>query len=104
MKPAVVVATHAPFQTDHFFIINRQLRLTAAHPVLAGGKWVAVGDLKVGDHVTDSRGFVQPILSIEEVDDIAPTYNFQVSGGTYVAGGIVVHNKENCSHFMQYPN
>jgi hypothetical protein len=104
MKAAVVVATHIPFETDHFYIINRKIRMTEAHPVLAGGKWVAVADLKVGDHLTDSRGLVQPILSIEEVDDVAPTYNFQVSGGTYVAGGIVVHNKENCEHFQQYPN
>jgi hypothetical protein len=29
-------------------------------------------------------------------------YNFQVAAGTYVAGGIVVHNKPNCTQFIQY--
>ena len=103
MKPAKVVAVHAPFETDHYFIINGKIRMTEAHPVLSRGKWVLVGELKVGDALTDSKGHTQVILSMEEVDEIAPTYNFQVSGGTYVAGGIVVHNKENCEHFMLYP-
>ena len=103
MKPAKVVAVHAPFETDHYFIINGKIRMTEAHPVLSRGRWVVVGELKVGDALTDSEGHTQAILSIEDVDEIAPTYNFQVSGGTYVAGGIVVHNKENCEHFMLYP-
>jgi hypothetical protein len=104
MKPAVVTATHAPFETDHYYILNGTIRMTEAHPVLSGGKWVAVADLRIGDPVTGSRGNVQRIFSMEEVHDGAPTYNFQVSGGTYVAGGIVVHNKENCEHFQQWPD
>jgi pretoxin HINT domain-containing protein len=104
MKPAAVVATHAPFETNHYRILNGNLRLTEAHPVLMNGRWVNAGDVKVGDALTDLRGHAVRIISIEEVNDSAPTYNFQVSTGTYVAGGIVVHNKENCEHFMQYPS
>ena len=60
--------------------------------------------MKVGDSLTNSRGHLETIVSIEEINDSAPTYNFQVSTGMYVAGGIIVHNKENCEHFMQYPD
>jgi intein/homing endonuclease len=104
MKSAVVVAVHAPFETERYYVINGNIRITETHPVLSRGGWVDVGDLEVGDPLTDSRGHAQTIFSIKEVDETARTYNFQVSGGTYVAGGIVVHNKENCEHFMQYPN
>jgi len=104
MKPGRVVSTHAPFETDHYYIINGNIRLTGAHPVLTGGRWVEADQLKIGDGLTNARGKTQLVVSIEEVNDSAPTYNFKVSSGTYVAGGIVVHNKENCEHFQQYPN
>jgi hypothetical protein len=38
------------------------------------------------------------------VDEPAMAYNFQVTTGTYMAGGLVVHNKENCLIFKQYPS
>lgn len=104
MKPARVVSTHAPFETDHYYIINGKIRMTGGHPVLTEGKWLEADQLRIGDALTDAKGKEELVFSIEEVNDSAPTYNFQVSSGTYVAEGIVVHNKENCEHFMQYPN
>jgi len=81
MKPATVVGVHAPFETERYYIINGKVRITETHPVLSGGKWVDVTDLKVGDSLTDLTGRAIRILSIVEVDEVAPTYNFKVSGG-----------------------
>ena len=71
--------------------------------MLSGGKWVAVANLQVGNALTSSTGSGQTVFSIERVDENVRTYTFQVTGGTYVAGGIVVHNKDICYKFMQYP-
>jgi hypothetical protein len=103
MTPAVVVGIHAPFSADHYYVINGTIRLTGTHPVFARDSWFGASDLKVGDVLVNARGLAAPIFSIERVDQEVMTYNFQVQGGTYVAGGIVVHNKEDCSNFIQYP-
>jgi len=62
--------------------------------VLSGGKWVAVANLQVGNALTSSTGSGQTVFSIERVDENVRTYTFQVTGGTYVAGGIVVHKSQ----------
>jgi hypothetical protein len=61
--------------------------------VLSRGKWVLVENLKTGDVVTGQDGLDTPIFAKRRVDTKATVYNFQASGGTYVAHGIVVHNK-----------
>ena len=43
-----------------------------------------------------------PVYSIQRIDESAPVYNFQVAGGTYVANGVVVHNKPECYQYIQY--
>ena len=43
------------------------------------------------------------VLSIRRVEGKVTVYNFQVSIGTYVAGGLIMHNKEDCEQFIQYP-
>jgi len=104
MKPAPVVAVHAPFTADSYFVINGTVRVTATHPFFSSGGWINTQDLKVGDRLTGSDGSTT-IATIEKVEEPARAYNFQVGdGGTYLAAGIVVHNKEICEHFMQYPN
>jgi intein/homing endonuclease len=65
---------------------------------------LGVGELEVGDLLTDARGRSRRITSIERVDGTARTYTFQVKGGNYIAGGFVVHNKEICQKFMALPN
>jgi Pretoxin HINT domain len=103
MRSVEVVATHAPFGADHYYVLNGTTRLTGTHPVFARDSWFAASELKIGDVLVNTRGLATPIFSIERVDEEVTTYNFQVQGGTYVAGGIVVHNKDDCQQFIQYP-
>jgi hypothetical protein len=103
MKPVEVEAVHAPFVTDSYYIIDGTLRVTDTHPVLSRGMWIGVGELEVGDLLTDVTGKPRAITSIDRVDETARTYTFQVKGGSYVAAGVVVHNKEICEKFMALP-
>jgi len=80
--------------TDRYLLINDYLKVTANHPVYHEGKWVEIGNLKVGDNILNSLGQPEAIRSIEEVKEKALVYNFEVNPyHTYVAGGIVAHNK-----------
>jgi hypothetical protein len=94
VEAAHVVAIHAPRAVDHYFVINGGIRITATQPVLSRGKWVLAEDLKIGDVVTSQNGLDTPIFAKRWVDAEATVYSFQASGGTYVAHGIVVHNKD----------
>jgi intein/homing endonuclease len=104
MRPVKVVAIYPPLSADHYYVINGSIRLTGTHPVLSRDRWFSASDLKIGDILINAHGLAAPIFSIERVDEPVTTYNFQVKGGTYVAGGIVVHNKDNCQQFIQYPS
>lgn len=103
MKAAKVVVVHRPFVTDRYYVINGALRVTETHPFLSNGRWVGANNLKVGD-VVRGDGSSSTIYSIRLVEEEALAYNFQVATGTYLAAGMIVHNKEICEHFMQYPN
>jgi intein/homing endonuclease len=98
-----VLAVHPPFEADSYFVINGKIRVTHTHPFLSHGRWVDAQNLKVGSRVTGD-GSEATIYSVEKVDEPAMAYNFQVTTGTYMAGGLVVHNKENCLIFKQYPS
>jgi hypothetical protein len=94
MNAAEVAAVHTPAVVDHYFVINGGIRITATQPVLSRGKWVLVEDLKIGDVLTSQNGLDTPIFAKRQVDAEVTVYNLDVSGGTYVAHGIVVHNKD----------
>jgi hypothetical protein len=96
------IASHLPFLADSYYIINGKIRVTHTHPFLSDGRWVGAENLKVGDHVAGD-GSEETIYSIERVDEPGMAYNFQVTTSTYVAAGLVVHNKEDCLIFKQYP-
>ena len=102
MTESVVVAVHSPFVTDQYFVINGNLRVTQTHPFLSGGRWIDATNLKVGDIVAGD-GSGRTIYSIKQVEEKALAYNFQVASGTYLAAGMIVHNKENCEHIVQFP-
>ena len=77
---------------------GEKLRLTPEHPVMTGtGEYRMANRLKKGDTVYLVRdGFLKalPIQSLHRVAATRQAYNLQVSpGGTFVAGGLVVHNK-----------
>jgi hypothetical protein len=94
LKPDPVRAVQDPREVDSFLIVNDSLRVTPSHPFLSDGEWVKAGDLKVGDHLTAADGSVVTVATIETVPGPVTVYNFEVNPyGTYVANGIVVHNR-----------
>ena len=77
---------------------GENLRLTPEHPVMTGpGEYRMANRLKTGDSVywvKDNLLKPLPIQSLHRVAVTRHAYNLQVSpGGTFVAGGLVVHNK-----------
>lgn len=85
-------------RSDHYYILNGVLKMTAAHPVLTGdGQWVEVAELKVGMTIQGKEGTI-PVQSIIRIaTKNMQVFNFDVEGGDnyLVAGGeryYVVHN------------
>jgi hypothetical protein len=94
MKPDAVRGVHPPIAADAYLIVNDRLRFTDTHPVLLDDAWVKAGELKVGDTLTAADGNPVVIETIRRVAGPVTVYNFEVNPlGTYVANGIVVHNK-----------
>ncbi|MCB9465912.1 MAG: hypothetical protein H6682_19630 [Candidatus Eisenbacteria bacterium] len=91
--PSRVEVVVAPREVDSYFVINRKIYATGTQPVLSKGDWVDVASLQAGDTLTDSDGNAVPIRSIEEVFQKVTVYNMNVSSSTYIADGIVAHNK-----------
>jgi len=105
LLPSVVVKVHEPFEAQFYFIINGRLRVTENHPVLQNGQWVPAGEIQVGDRLGQASSLGTTVKSLVRVDEPAKVYNFQVSLATYIADGVIVHNKEDCEEFVQYcPN
>jgi hypothetical protein len=81
-------------EADEYLIVNGRLKLTDNHPVNSGGKWVEIGKLKVGDSLLNAQGKQEKIASMQKVSQKVKVYNMEVNPyHTYIAGGIVVHNK-----------
>ncbi len=77
---------------------GRSLRVTGEHPVMIGeGVFCAASALKAGQsvYVYDGKQAAQaPIIAMRQVPARAVAYNVLVDrGGTFVADGVVVHNK-----------
>lgn len=80
--------------TNKYLLINDYLKVTANHPVYHDGKWTEIGKLKIGDHILNAKGASEPIVSIKKIKEKVMVYNLEVNPyHTYVAGGIVAHNK-----------
>lgn len=93
MKPSDVVQVHTPHIVSEYLIINEWIRLTPTQPVLSGGGWIDASQLKVGDALTGKDGSKVPIFAMRKVDQEVTVYNLAVALGTYVAYGVIVHNK-----------
>jgi hypothetical protein len=94
-KADAVRGVHDPIHADGYLIVNDRLRFTETHPVLVDGAWRTAGELAVGDVLTAADGSPVVIESIRTVLGPVTVYNFEVDPlGTYVANGIVVHNKK----------
>jgi predicted lipid-binding transport protein (Tim44 family)/uncharacterized membrane protein YgcG len=97
----VVVRSVVQVQPEEYYELNangRVLRLTAEHPVETdAGVFRMVSRLKTGDRVffhDDGRITAASIGSIARIHNSSPAHNLLVApAGTYLANGIVVHNK-----------
>lgn len=99
-----VLDVHRPYSTDVYYVINGRLRATESHPVLTRAGWTAVSELERGDLIRMDGDREAMVTSIEIVKETATVYNFQVAAGTYIADGMIVHNKEDCELYVLYPN
>ena len=94
LKSDKVLAVHDPIEADYHLLVNGTMHMTPSHPVRTKGEWVEIGKMNVGDTLTAADGEAVPITSIERIDGKVNVYNFTVNPyGTYVAAGIIVHNK-----------
>lgn len=93
--------------SDNYLIVNDDLKVTPSHPVYAvrkdefsngaysDGKWVEIGNLKVGDKILKQNGQYQEIKTIQKIQSNEKVYNFEVNPyHTYIANGYVAHNRK----------
>jgi hypothetical protein len=101
MRQAEITVPLQSHTADSYLVINGTIRVTPTQPMLSGGKWINAGDLRVGDSLTAAGGGAVPIETIWRHDEQVAVYNFQVGAlGSYVAQGVIVHNKE---FYTYYP-
>ncbi|HOW35749.1 MAG TPA: Hint domain-containing protein [Candidatus Omnitrophota bacterium] len=104
IKPDEVTNVFNHPKEDNYLIINGQLKVTPIHSVLSKGEWRPIGELKVGDTLTDPAGKDISIVSIVPVQEKIDIFNFETSPHhTYIAGGYVVHNRKMDIHFAVFP-
>ncbi len=95
MQPDKVTKLFRHPKEDTYLIVNGHLKVTPIHRVLSKGKWAQIGDLNVGDTLTNAMGKDVPIETIVTAKDSVEVYNFEVNPlHTYVAAGFVVHNRK----------
>lgn len=88
-----ILTIHPPRTVSSYLVINDETRVTATQPMLSRGKWVEAGELRLGDVLTAGDGTAVTIYDLRVVHESATVYNLAVASGTYVADGVVVHNK-----------
>lgn len=95
MKPDKVKMVHDPVEVPYYLVVNDAMQLTPNHRVRSKGEWIEIGKLKVGDTLTAPDGSDVPIKSIKRIDEKVAVYNFAVNPfETYVANGVIVHNRK----------
>ena len=98
-----VERVHTPYLVGSYILVTGKIGMTENHPVLRDGEWAGAGTLEVGDKLVAINGFDLEITSVERIMKAVKVYNVQVSTHTYIADGVVVHNKEDCEEYMQAP-
>src|SRR5947209_6755543 len=100
LRPATVQARMEVQPNDYLELAaaGRLLRVTAEHPIqVAPGVFRRADRLRAGDVLwAEEDGSLAPValLHVHRVGAERPAYNLLVSpGGTYLANGVVVHNK-----------
>ncbi|MFC1704537.1 right-handed parallel beta-helix repeat-containing protein, partial [Candidatus Omnitrophota bacterium] len=93
MKPNKVTELIRHPKENVYYVVNGHLRVTPIHGMLSQGKWVKMGDMRMGDTLTNIKGEDVPIWSIVQVKEWVDIYNLEVEPNhTYVAEGYIVHN------------
>lgn len=94
MKPDEVLHVHDPVVENSYLIINDRIRVTKEHPFMSNGEWTPVRELKVGDVLARADGTPEMVTKIELVLEPVKVFNFSTNPyETFVADGIIVHNK-----------
>jgi hypothetical protein len=94
LKPDRVKVVYDPADSPGYLVINKTLQLTMIHPVLTPGGFKEIGKLKVGDKLIGADKKEIEIASIDRKADHVTVYNFATNPyATYVADGVIVHNK-----------
>lgn len=91
-KPGKVVHLFV-HKSPAYYILNKNLNVTPEHRFFSEGKWIPLGELRIGDKLLNSQGQVVLIKSLEMIEQESTVYNFEVEKyHTYIAGDVVVHN------------
>jgi len=94
LKPDRVAKVYDPVEADGYLVVNDRLLLTKVHPVLTPSGWKEIGTLAVGGTLIGADKKEITIASIRTVPDHVTVYNFATNPyATYVANGVIVHNK-----------
>ena len=82
--------------TDGYFIINNNIKVTGDHPLLVDGDWRSVDNINVGDTLQHLHGAHTIVDLIERVDEVVTTYNFEIESEyhNYFANNILAHNSK----------
>jgi len=82
-----------------YLIINNNIKVTTNHAILADTNnrlsydWPIADTLQVGDYLFDKDLNKIEITTIERVEEVVDTYNFEVENShTYIAENVIVHN------------
>lgn len=100
LKPSTVKATSRvePGEYLELTVLGCKLRATPERPFqVEPGVFRAASKLRVGDSLFVRQRdvfFKRPIDSITTVKAVKPAYDLVVLGGTFLANGVVVHNKD----------
>jgi hypothetical protein len=82
--------------TDHYLVLNNELKVTPDHLLYVNGQWIPAGDLNTGDLFADKAY----VTSIEKIFERVPTYNMETKVyHTYLVklndDYVIAHNQNN---------
>ena len=85
---------HTAEENCGYITVNKQLGVTAGHPMSINGEWAHAKTLRLGDMLLDKDGKDVVVTDLSWNGEQVPSYNFETDDEThnYFAGGVLVHN------------
>lgn len=81
-------------RAEEVLVVNRDLELTARHPIWIDGDWRKASVLQPGMHLMAETGEASLVTSVEHRVGTTQVYDLSVEGPhNYFADGVLVHNK-----------